>query len=171
VCPSSLPTIGKDSFTVYCKECRKATATLDSVNRRIESHLLQKHIQSKGPSPHRRYPASSVHLPPPTPEQAIVLMTTLEARPPPVPDLPQLLRLPSLRASLNTPVDWIRCSCWFLPRSMQPSPSHRRVGIHDYTFEACSSFTRVAACRVARPPSVGFVTRLHRSRSPSSNAR
>ena len=28
----------------------------------------------------------------------------------------------------------------------RPSPSHRRVGVHDYTFEACSSFTRVTAC-------------------------
>jgi hypothetical protein len=53
----------------------------------------------------------------------------------------------------------------------RPSPSHRRVGVHDYTFEACSSFTRVTACKVARPPCVGFVTRLHRSQFPSCNAR
>ena len=39
----------------------------------------------------------------------------LEARPPPVPGLPQLLRPPSLHAALNTPVDWIKCTCWFLP--------------------------------------------------------
>jgi len=26
----------------------------------------------------------------------------------------------------------------------------------NYTFEACSSFTRVTACKVARPPDVGF---------------
>src|SRR6185437_1792448 len=39
----------------------------------------------------------------------------LEARPPLVLGLPQLLRSPSLHAVLNTPVDWIRCTCWFLP--------------------------------------------------------
>src|SRR5271165_933305 len=39
----------------------------------------------------------------------------LEARPPPVPGLPQLPRPPSLHAVLNTPVDWIRCTCWLLP--------------------------------------------------------
>ncbi len=32
--------------------------------------------------------------------------------------------------------------------STQPSPSHRRVGIHDFTFEACSSFTRVTAAQL-----------------------
>src|SRR6266853_7038914 len=45
------------------------------------------------------------------------------------------------------------------------------VGIHDFTFEACSSFTRVTACKIARPPKAGFcpeapaqpVTRLSRS--------
>ena len=42
--------------------------------------------------------------------------------------------------------------------SARPSPSHRRVGVHVFTFEACSSFTHVTACRVARPPYAGFVT-------------
>ena len=45
-------------------------------------------------------------------------------------------------------------------RPVRPSPLFRRVGIHDFTFEACSSFTRVTACRVAQPPEVAFVTRL-----------
>jgi hypothetical protein len=40
------------------------------------------------------------------------------------------------------------------------SPYLRRVGVHDFTFEACSGFTRVTALRVARPPEVAFVTRL-----------
>lgn len=43
-------------------------------------------------------------------------------------------------------------------------PFLRGVGIHDFTFQACSSFTRVTACRVARPPCVAFVTRLRRTR-------
>ena len=37
-------------------------------------------------------------------------------------------------------------------RSVRPSPFLRRVGVHDFTFEACSGFTRVTACKVARPP-------------------
>jgi hypothetical protein len=35
---------------------------------------------------------------------------------------------------------------------MLPSSVNRRVGIHDFTFEACSSFTHVAACQIACPP-------------------
>ena len=35
--------------------------------------------------------------------------------------------------------------------SVQPSPFLRRVGIHIFTFGACSSFTRVTACKVAHP--------------------
>jgi len=40
--------------------------------------------------------------------------------------------------------------------SMLPSPFNGRVGIHDFTFGACSSFTRVTACKVARPPKGGL---------------
>src|SRR5882724_11465673 len=36
--------------------------------------------------------------------------------------------------------------------SARPSPVNGRVGIHNFTFVAYSSFTRVTACRVARPP-------------------
>ena len=36
--------------------------------------------------------------------------------------------------------------------STRPSPVNRRVGIHNFTFGACSSFTRVTACRIACPP-------------------
>src|SRR5947208_7281927 len=34
----------------------------------------------------------------------------------------------------------------------RPSPVNWRVGIHDFTFEACSGFTRVTACRIAARP-------------------
>ena len=48
----------------------------------------------------------------------------------------------------------------------------RVVGALDITtFEACSSFTRVTACRSAHPPYVGFITRLHPCRLPGSGAR
>ena len=80
---------------------------------------------------------------------------------------------------LNTPVDRIRCSLVGELRvparvsslSIQPSPISGRVGIHIVTFEACSSFTRVTACRVARLPYVSFITRPHPSRLPGSGAR
>src|SRR5216683_5925250 len=40
--------------------------------------------------------------------------------------------------------------------SVLPSPVNGRVGIHDFTFGACSSFTRVAACQIACPPIADF---------------
>jgi hypothetical protein len=50
-------------------------------------------------------------------------------------------------------------------------PLSGRVGVHIVTFEACSSFTRVTACKVAHPPFVGFIARLHPGRFPRSGAR
>ncbi len=88
-------------------------------------------------------------------------------------------RLPSLHAVLTTPVDWIG-ACWLgWQRSPAPgsSPSNRpsplicRVGVHIVTFEACSSFTRVTACKVARPPKVDFVARLQPDPLPDLTAR
>jgi hypothetical protein len=84
------------------------------------------------------------------------------------------LRSPSLHAVLTTPVDRIRCSLVGELRvparvsslSVLPSPISWRVGVHITTFEACSSFTRVTACRFAHPPYVGFITRLHPCRLP-----
>jgi hypothetical protein len=38
----------------------------------------------------------------------------------------------------------------------RPSPVYWRVGIHDFTFEACSGFTRVTACKVAARPKADF---------------
>src|ERR1700680_4009144 len=43
--------------------------------------------------------------------------------------------------------------------SARPSPFNRQVGIHDFTFGACSSFTRVTACQVACPPKGGLLSR------------
>jgi hypothetical protein len=55
-------------------------------------------------------------------------------------------------------------------RPVRPSPLFRRVGVHDFTFEACSSFTRVTACRVAQPPEVALVTRLRPGPLPVQTA-
>jgi len=83
---------------------------------------------------------------------------TLEVRPPPAPDLPQLPRPPFLHAVLTTPADQTG-ACRFSSLFARPSPVNRRVGIHDFTFEACSSFTRVTACKIARPPKGGLLSR------------
>ena len=60
---------------------------------------------------------------------------------------------------------WIGTGAYvgWLPHSTRPSPFPRRVGIHDFTFEACSDFTRVTARWIAlnrprRPLSRGFET-------------
>src|SRR5208337_3756814 len=39
------------------------------------------------------------------------------------------------------------------PQRRRPSPSYCKVGVHIGRFEACSTFTRVTACRLAEPPS------------------
>ena len=59
--------------------------------------------------------------------------------------------------------------CFPIPRG--PSPFPRRVGIHDFTFEACSDFTRVTARWIAQPPKAAFVTRLRDGRLPNRPAR
>jgi len=43
--------------------------------------------------------------------------------------------------------------------SARPSPVNWRVSIHDFTFEACSSFTSVTAYWVACPPKGGLFSR------------
>jgi hypothetical protein len=49
-------------------------------------------------------------------------------------------------------------------------PNLRRVGIRNFTFEACSGFTYVTACRIAQPPSAAFVARLQPARLPRQAA-
>ena len=53
----------------------------------------------------------------------------------------------------------------------RPSPVNRRVGIHDFTFGACSSFTRVTACKVAARPRRTLVPRLRSGQLPDQTAR
>src|ERR1700680_2265172 len=95
------------------------------------------------------------------------LKMTLEAPAPASPRSPPYYpdHLPDMPRSLPR---WTRTGTFgrFLSCPARPSPLFRRVGIHDFTFEACSSFTRVTACQVAHPPEVGFVTRLQSDRLP-----
>src|ERR1035438_10796155 len=82
----------------------------------------------------------------------------LKVRPSPYPDLPQLPRPPFLHAVLSTPANRTG-ACRYSSLSARPSPVNWRVGVHDFTFEACSSFTRVTACKIARPPKGGLLSR------------
>jgi hypothetical protein len=59
----------------------------------------------------------------------------------------------------------LKDSASFHPRGCRP-----RHG-HFVTFEACSSFTHVMACRVAHPPYVGFIARLRPAPFPDPCAR
>ena len=67
---------------------------------------------------------------------------TLRARPSSPPGLPRLPVSLFQRAVPSTPADQDGCTCRLLPRPARPSPDLRRVGIRDFTFEACSGFTR-----------------------------
>ncbi len=102
---------------------------------------------------------------------------TLRARPSSPPGLPRLPVSLFQRAVPSTPADQDGCTCRLLPRPARPSPDHRRVGIRDFTFEACSGFTRVTARWIAQPAKGGLchrasihpVTRTNRLPATRSN--
>ena len=94
-----------------------------------------------------------VPVEPPSLRRALKVVSTRTG----VPPLAQTT-LPACRAHYPGGPEPVRVSV--ASRSVRPSPFLRRIGIHDFTFEACSGFTRVTAYRVARPPQVAFVTRL-----------
>jgi len=63
---------------------------------------------------------------------------------------PTLHKALSRHAILITPVDQNRCTyIGFFSCPAAASPNIGRVGFHIFTFEACSRFTRVTACRFA----------------------
>ena len=96
---------------------------------------------------------------------------TLRTLPSPLTGLPRLPEPPFRRAVPTTPADRAGARVDCFPRSLEPSPNGRRVGIRIVTFEACSGFTRVTARRIAQPPKVTFVTRLRPSQLPGQTAR
>jgi len=103
--------------------------------------------------------------PSPTSGLAAVVPTALESLPPPIPGLPQLPRSPSLYMPRPLPRRTGPVLIGFFP-DRAAVPVEQRVGVRIFTFEACSGFTRVAACKVARPPKVDLVTRLRSARLP-----
>ncbi len=95
---------------------------------------------------------------------------TSRARPSSPPGLPRLPVSLFQRAVPTTPADQDGCTCRLLPRPARPSPDHRRVGIRDFAFEACSGFTRITARWIAQPPKAAFVTGLRSIRLPGQTA-
>src|ERR1700704_431691 len=104
---------------------------------------------------------------------------SVEAFAPLAPGFPPLPRSPSLHAVLTTPVDRpgaCRLLIGALPRRVLPSPLwpsriERPVGIHIFSFEACSSYHSRYGLQSCSPTYVGFVTRLQPSQLPSRTAR
>ncbi len=95
---------------------------------------------------------------------------TSRARPSSPSGLPRLPVPLFQRAVPSTPADQDGCTCRLLPRPARPSPYLRRVGVRDFTFEACSGFTRITARWIAQPPKAAFVTGLRSIRLPGQTA-
>ena len=69
--------------------------------------------------------------------------------------LPVLRSIPLyMHASATTPVGPLDVVA-HLVQGQRPSPKYRRVGSHVTLFEACSAFTHVPACMLAKPPRGG----------------
>ena len=132
--------------------------------------LLRKRTRSQGPLLHRRYPASTLERPCPTPAVAVT-RGDVEAATLTLGGSPSLLEPPCVRAVPTTPADRNGCICRLLPRPTRPSPNSGWVGIRIVLFEACSGFTRVTARMLAQPHKAAFVTGLRRSRLPGHAAR
>src|SRR3954471_12037051 len=75
------------------------------------------------------------------------------------------ITLPTCRAHYPDGPRWVHMS--IASPSTRPSPLFRRVGIHTFTFEACSGFTHVTARWIAQPPKAAFVTRLRPDSYPT----
>ena len=65
---------------------------------------------------------------------------------------PCCLRFPCVHAAATTPVQRLGLLFAHAPRPISLPRKGRRVGLHIVLFEACSAFTRVAACTLALSP-------------------
>ena len=121
--------------------------------------LLYKHTRSKGPFPPPALPGLIGLRPSPTPRLAAALSgDVLGPRPPANPEPPSLTQttFPMRAQYPGGPgrYRWLtvaRSRARVSSLSVLPSPLSWRVRVHITTFEACSSVTRVTACRVAHP--------------------
>ena len=76
------------------------------------------------------------------------------------------MRFPCVHAAATTPVQQMGVVLAHSPIRVSLPRFHCRVGLHIVLFEACSAFTRVAACTLARSPY--FVTRYPKASDISS---
>ena len=65
---------------------------------------------------------------------------------------PCCVRFPCVHAAATTPVQRLGVLLAHLTRRVSLPRKGHRVGLHIVLFEACSAFTRVAACTLARSP-------------------
>ncbi len=63
-----------------------------------------------------------------------------------------------MHASATTPVGSL-ADVAHRDQRRRPSPEFRRVGSHIPRFEACSAFTHIPACMLAKPPKAALYTR------------
>ena len=161
---STEPPVGQPGPFAYACDVSELSALSRGVPR--QSH-------SRGPSPLRH---------PSTPEAPFLdghypVSSVLRASPPPCrPGLPLAgFRLPRARHRQDFPCCYafhLPCMPTPLPRrkpagalvalfpaGRRPSPNLRRVGFRDARVEACSAFTFVPACMVARPPKAALLSR------------
>ena len=108
----------------------------------------------EAPSLRRRYPASSVlRASPPPCRPDLTLAGCRLARATPPDRVSRVASIPLFHACCRQyPGGTRRCVCRSLPDRWQPSPLLGRVGFRITAFEACSTFTHVAARMVAKPP-------------------
>ena len=129
-------------------------------------HFLPKRIRCKGPSLHRVSATSPVLFPSPTPARTSTRRAVVSRDLTCGTGLPRCIKhFPDMPSSIPR---WIRTSASIgcFPVLLRPSPNIGRVGFHDFTFEACSRFTRVTACRFAATRMVYFCPRASAVRSP-----
>jgi hypothetical protein len=74
------------------------------------------------------------------------------------------VRFPCVHAAATTPVQRLGAVFARAPNRVSLPRFHVRIGLHIVLFEACSAFTRVAACTLARSPYV--VTAIRRLQTP-----
>ena len=129
----SLAALGLNILTGYAGQLSLGTAAFMAVGAFMAYNIelrvpwmpilgsFVKRTRSQGPSLRRRYPASLVLRPCPTPAGTIV-KTMSEARPPSHAGLPQLHGSPFRHAVPTTPMDRNGCVCRLLPRSTPAFP-------------------------------------------------
>ncbi len=117
-------------------------------------HRVLRRSRTEVPSLRRRYPASSgtPNLSAPPGRPACPSRASGWSSPTSPWGFPCCLRFPCVHAAATTPVQRLGLLFAHSPRPISLPRKGRRVGLHIVLFEACSAFTRVAACTRALSP-------------------